>query len=246
MSMNKQKVISTINPKILSGVAHRGLHNKDVAENSLKAFQLAISCGVAIELDVHLCKDNELIVIHDEDLKRLTHKEGIVEHLTSLELSQYKLFDGQKIPTLNEVLDLVNEQVPLLIELKVYEGNYKALSKKVCETLSKRIKDKKNYVLISFDPRSLWPTKKLGLNRLLLVSHTHKYVYTLFKHTVEGVDLEDVLLKTKRFQRYYKKHFINCWTIENEEQISKVLPYVDTITFQYIDPIDVKNILLNK
>ena len=233
--MKKTKLIQQVNPLILKGVAHRGLWNKDVSENSLKAFELALKNKVAIELDIHLTKDNDLVVIHDEKLERLTGKSGIVEHLTTKELQgNYNLLDGQKIPRFEEVLELVNEQVPILVELKVYEKNYKALAKKAEEVLSKYIKDKKNIVLISFDPRSLWPFKGKGYIRLLLVAKSDEYTFTLFKRTVEGLDVEKVLFDERRVRRYGKRHFMNCWTIQNEEDIKKVLPYADTITFDKV------------
>lgn len=234
--MRKSRVISRINPIILNGVAHRGLWNKEVSENSLKAFGLAVKNNVAIELDIHLTKDGDLVVIHDEDLKRLTGKDGIVEHLTTKELKEnYSLLDGQKIPRFEEVLDLVNEQVPILVELKVYEKNYKPLAAKVKEVLSKRIKDPKNFTLISFDPRSLWPFKKFGLIRLLLVAKSDEYTFTWFRHTVEGVDVEKVLFEEKRVRKFAKKHFTNCWTIQSKEDIDYVKPYVDTLTFDTVD-----------
>lgn len=235
--MNKAKVNSKINPLVFKGVAHRGLWNKEISENSLKAFEKAVENNFAIEFDVHLTKDNELVVIHDEDLRRLTGKEGIVEHLTLKELQEnYSLLDGQKIPSLIEVLDLVNEQVPCLVELKVYEKNYKALSKRFLEVFMPRVKDKKNYVFISFDPRSLWPLKNKGIVRLLLVAKSHEYVYNLFGKTVDGVDIEQVLLEEKRFRKYSKKHLVNVWTIQSKEQLDKVRPYVDTVTFDTLDP----------
>ena len=234
-----------MNPLCLKGVAHRGLWVKDkVSENSLEAFKRAVEHNVAIELDIHLTKDGELIVIHDEDLKRLTGKEGIVEHLTLKELQEnYRLLDGSVIPSFNEVLDVVNEQVPIFVELKVYEKNYKPLAAKAREVLDSRIKDKKNIVIISFDPRSLWPLKKAGYVRLLLVVHTHMYVYRLFGHTADGLDIEDVLFEKPCFRRYAKHHFMNVWTIEKEEQIKKVRPYVDTVTFQHMDPKEVEALL---
>ena len=242
--MTKKKVLSRINPLILKGVAHRGLHSKSVSENSLEAFRLAIKNNVAIELDIHVTKDDQLVVIHDEDLKRLTGKEGIVEHLTYPELMEYKLWDGQKIPLFQEVLDLVHEQVPILVELKVYEKNYKKVAQKAKEILEKNMIDKKNFVLISFDPRSLWPLKKMGLVRLLLVAKSHIYTYNLTRHTVDGVDLEDCLFDMKRIQRYHKRHFVNSWTIESIEQLNKIRPYIDTTTYQYLSPKDVSDILI--
>lgn len=235
--MKKEVVLSNINPLVLKGVAHRGLWNKDISENSLEAFKRAIDNNFALEFDVHLTKDNELVVIHDEDLKRLTGKEGIVEHLTLKELQEnYSLLDGQKIPTFVEVLDLVNEQVPCLVELKVNEKNYKALSKRVLEVMLPKVKDKKNFVFISFDPRSLWPLKRSGIMRLLLVAKNYEYVFKLFRFGIEGVDIEHTLLEKKIFQKYYKKHVVNVWTIQSKEQLEKVKPFVDTVTFDTLDP----------
>ena len=234
--MNKKKVLSKINPLFLYGIAHRGLHNDKFTENGMNAFKNALEKGIPIEFDIHLTLDDQLVVCHDEDLKRTTGKEGIIERMTSKEIREnYRLLDGGVIPTFEEVLDLVDEKVPIVIELKVFEKNYKPLSKRVIEVLKERVRDTKNYMLISFDPRSLWPLKKLGIIRSLLCARSHEYVYNLARHSVESVDLETVLFDERRIRNYHKRHFVNTWTIENEEQLDAVLPYVDTVTFQHID-----------
>ena len=239
--MHKKRLIYRINPLILKGVAHRGLWNEKVSENSMEAFRLAIKNNVAIELDVHLTKDNDLVVIHDEQLERLTGKTGVVEHLTTQELQEdYKLLDGQTIPRFEDVLKLVNEQVPMLVELKVYEKNYKPLASKVGEVMSKYVRDKKNFVLISFDPRSLWPLRRKGIIRLLLVAKSDEYTFTWFKRTVEGIDVEKVLFEEKRVKRYAKRHFTNCWTIQSKEDIELVKPYCDTLTFDTVSLDEIK------
>lgn len=234
--MTKKKVLSKINPLFLQGIAHRGYHNEQYTENGMKAFQNALDHNLPIEFDIHLTADNELIVCHDEDLKRTTGKNGIIERLTLKEIrDNYRLLDGGVIPTFEEVLDLVHEQVPIVIELKVFKKNFKPLSEKVIEVLKRRVVDKKNYMLISFDPRSLWPLKKLGIIRALLATRSHEYVYNLTRHTVESVDLDKALFDEKRIRNYHKKHLVNVWTIETETQLDEVLPYVDTVTFQHID-----------
>ncbi len=242
--MTKKKVLEKLNPLLLKGIAHRGFHNDKYTENGMNAFSNAIRHNLPIELDIHLTKDNELIVCHDEDLKRTTGTSGIIEDLTVEEIKKnYRLLDGGEVPTFLEVLDLVNEQVPLVIELKVFRKNYKPLSKKVIEVLSERVRDKRNYMLISFDPRSLWPLKKLGIIRSLLATGgEYFYVYRYFRHTVESVDLDQTLFDKKQIQKYHKRYFVNAWTIESEEQLDKVLPYVDTVTFQHMD----ENIVRNK
>lgn len=234
--MNKKKVLSKLNPLFLTGIAHRGLHNDKYTENGMNAFGNAIRHNLPIELDIHLSKDNQLVVCHDEDLKRTTGTSGIIEDLTVEEIKKnYRLLDGGEVPTFIEVLDFVKEQVPLVVELKVFRKNYKELSKKVIEVLNEKVIDKKNYMLISFDPRSLWPLKKLGIIRSLLATRSHEYVYNYFRHSVESVDLDQVLFDEKRIQRYHKRYLVNVWTIQCEEELDRVLPYVDTVTFQHMD-----------
>ena len=233
--MKKEKAISRINPVFLKGIAHRGLHNEEFTENGMKAFQNAIDHGVAFEFDIHLTKDNELVVCHDENLIRTTGKEGIIEDLTLKEIKDnYHLLDGGEIPTLQEVLDLNKEKVPMVIEMKVFRKNYKPLSAKTKEML-KQIKDKRNVLLISFDPRSLWPFKHEGFIRSLLVAKSDEYTW-FFRRTVESVDLDLLLFEEKRVLRYIKKHFTNIWTIDSEEKLKKYAPLVDTVTYQFIDP----------
>ncbi|MDY6276624.1 MAG: glycerophosphodiester phosphodiesterase family protein [Bacilli bacterium] len=233
--MKKEKAISKINPVFLKGIAHRGLHNEEFTENGMKAFQNAIDHGVAFEFDIHLTKDNELVVCHDENLIRTTGKDGIIEDLTLKEIKEnYHLLDGGEIPTLQEVLDLNKEKVPMVIEMKVFRKNYKPLAAKTKEML-KQIKDKRNVLLISFDPRSLWPFKHEGFIRSLLVAKSDEYTW-FFRRTVESVDLDLLLFEEKRVLRYIKKHFTNIWTIDSEEKLKKYAPLVDTVTYQFIDP----------
>ena len=233
--MKKEKAISKINPVFLKGIAHRGLHNEEFTENGMKAFQNAIDHGVAFEFDIHLTKDNELVVCHDENLIRTTGKDGIIEDLALKEIKEnYHLLDGGEIPTLQEVLDLNKERVPMVIEMKVFRKNYKPLAAKTKEMLQ-QIKDKRNVLLISFDPRSLWPFKHEGFIRSLLVAKSDEYTW-FFRRTVESVDLDLLLFEEKRVLRYIKKHFTNIWTIDSEEKLKKYAPLVDTVTYQFIDP----------
>lgn len=241
--MKKAKALSRINPVFLNGIAHRGLHNEKFTENGLKAFQNAIDHGVAFEFDIHLTKDKQLVVCHDESLKRTTGKAGIIEDLTLKEIKDnYRLLDGGEIPTLQEVYDLNKERVPMVIELKVFRKNYKELAETFRKTLG-NIKDKKNALIISFDPRSLWPLKHEGFIRSLLVIKSDEYTW-FFRHTVESVDLDMNLFEEKRVKRYAKNHFTNVWTIDNEEKLNKYAPQADTVTFQFIDPKLVKEKLV--
>jgi len=98
--------------------AHRGFSGK-FTENSLQAFQQAVNLGVdGVELDVWVCKTGELVVFHDRELARVTNGKGKIIDQTFDELRALKLTNGQKIPTLLEVLTQINRQCIVNIELK--------------------------------------------------------------------------------------------------------------------------------
>jgi len=101
--------------------AHRGLYSKDqsVPENSLSAFRAAALNGYAVELDVQLSADGEAVVFHDESLRRMTGDRRCVKDLSLAKLKQLRLRDtDEQIPTLQEVLAVVDGMVPILVEIK--------------------------------------------------------------------------------------------------------------------------------
>ncbi len=111
--------------------AHRGLHDKrnTVPENSFAAFAAAIAAGYGIELDINLTTDDQVVVFHDESLKRMCGFDKNVADCSSNELAQCRLSGtDQRIPLFAEVLSLVNGRVPLIIELKTTKRN-----KMLCE-----------------------------------------------------------------------------------------------------------------
>ena len=85
--------------------AHRGLHGGDAKENTLPAFARACEAGIGIELDVQLSKDGEVVVFHDDDLKRMTGDSRRVDEVTLAELRRFPL----GIPTFEEALTLIDD-----------------------------------------------------------------------------------------------------------------------------------------
>lgn len=98
-------------------VGHRGAAALK-PENTLSSFEEALKYVQAIELDVHVSKTGELVVIHDDTVDRTTNKKGYVKDLTLKELKKLDAGNNEKIPTLNEVLDLINNSAIVNIELK--------------------------------------------------------------------------------------------------------------------------------
>jgi glycerophosphoryl diester phosphodiesterase len=102
-------------------ITHRALHDRAQGriENSPSAIKAAVAAGYAIEVDLQLSKDGVAMVFHDETLDRLTAESGSVNAHTAAELGRIRLKDStDTIPTLSEVLTLIDGRVPLLIEIK--------------------------------------------------------------------------------------------------------------------------------
>ncbi|MEL4072153.1 glycerophosphodiester phosphodiesterase [Ochrobactrum sp. GPK 3] len=120
-------------------IAHRGLHdlNKTRWENTLAAFEAAAKAGFAIECDVHLTKDGGVVVFHDDDLQRLAGREGRISDLTLAEATALHVGGTEeRVPTLRQMLDLVDGRVPLVIELKGIEGRDDGLVAAVARELA--------------------------------------------------------------------------------------------------------------
>ena len=138
--------------------AHRGLHGEGKAENSLSAFAAARDAGFGIELDVRLSKDGKMVVFHDDTLTRVAGIDKRVDELTLSELQNLRLLDTEDtIPTLREVLELIDGRVPLLIEIKEDAGK-----SNVTKTLVGELEGYRGpYIVESFNPLSLRSFRKL-------------------------------------------------------------------------------------
>ncbi len=99
-------------------IAHRGAYS-EALENSMEGFKTAIELKVDyIEFDVHKTLDGIPVIIHDENTLRVTGYDGIVKNLTLKELRRLNLSNGEKIPTLQEVIQVAKGKIKLLCELK--------------------------------------------------------------------------------------------------------------------------------
>ena len=136
-------------------VAHRGLHDPraGVPENSLLAFRLAIEAGYPIELDVRLLKDGQIVVFHDDSLQRLTGRPRNIEKCRLADLADLRLLaTSERIPTLDEVLELVAGRTPLLIETK----NTRTKDRRLEQALAQRLDGYTGPVAVqSFNPYSM-------------------------------------------------------------------------------------------
>ena len=99
-------------------ISHRGASAYE-PENTLRAIRRALEYAVdMVEVDVRETKDEEIVVIHDETLERTTNGRGHVHQTSFSELRKLDAGKGERIPTLQEVIDLVKGRVGLVVELK--------------------------------------------------------------------------------------------------------------------------------
>jgi len=137
-------------------IGHRGARAY-APENTLTSFKKALEIGVdAIELDVRKTKDNQLVVIHDDNVKRTTNGDGLVCELTLKDIKGLSAEGGEKIPTLEEALDFLDKKVKVLVELKE-EG----IEKQVLSVIHERDLEK-NVVITSFSETALKEVRELN------------------------------------------------------------------------------------
>jgi glycerophosphoryl diester phosphodiesterase len=99
-------------------IAHRGDSSRAL-ENSFQAVSLALSLSVdMIEVDLRRSRDNELYLMHDRDTGRTADRNIDIEQSRSEEISQVRLKNGERVPTLREILQLVSGKTGLNIEIK--------------------------------------------------------------------------------------------------------------------------------
>ncbi|MGD0995707.1 MAG: glycerophosphodiester phosphodiesterase family protein [Candidatus Bathyarchaeia archaeon] len=136
-------------------IGHRGARAY-APENTLTSFKKALEIGVdAVELDVRKTKDNQIVVIHDADVKRTTNGEGLVSELTLKEIKSFSAEKGEKIPTLEETLDFLDKKVKVVIELKETGIEEQVLSIVHMKSLEK------NVVIVSFLEDALKKVREL-------------------------------------------------------------------------------------
>lgn len=140
--------------KIITG--HRGGASLG-PENSLDCIAAGLDSGASsIEIDVHITSDGEVVVCHDPTVDRTTDGKGAINDMTLEQVRSLRILDkegkptGQRVPTLDEVLDLIDGRVELLLEIKRTKGNNVGIEKAVLDVLSRR--DALSYTVIqSFD-----------------------------------------------------------------------------------------------
>lgn len=232
-------------------IAHRGLHAAGVPENSLAAFERAISRGMPFELDVQRTADGQLVIFHDAVLDRLTGSSGSIAEKPLADLKMLRLSgSSQSIPTLSEVFALCRGRVPILIELK-NEGKVGPLEDAVLAEIARydgqvaiesfnpfsvlHIRRKAPHILRGQlsgdfrDRRDIRGLKRYVLRKMLLNLFTrpHFVAYDVTALSIRGL---------KKLKRRCGRRPLLLWTVRNREQYQIARKFGCNVIFENIEP----------
>ncbi len=200
---------------------HRGAPAEH-PENTLAGFRRALELGVeGIELDVHLSKDGVPVVLHDETVDRTTNGAGAVADMTVDELKALDAGEGERIPTLAEVLDLVGDAVLVDIEVKA-----NAAGSAVLEEIKGR---DTRWVISSFDWDVLRYVRSVDAEAELWVLSTGATDEALA--TVDEVKASALALWQRAIDEDIAKMLVERsvpfwpWTVNDPEQAERLLEW---------------------
>ncbi len=235
-------------------LAHRGLHDaaRGRPENSRAGIRAAIARGYGIEIDLQLSADGQALVFHDYDLARLTGAAGPVRHRTAAQARRIALHhgDGETIPTLPEVLDLVGGRVPLLIEVKDQDGNMGPDIGPLEHAAAAALRGYAGPVaLMSFNPHSTAELARLAphLPRGLVTCGYDPLEWPLSVETCERLrEIPDFDTSSANFISHDKADLarprvrqlrargvpVLCWTVRSPAEEAAARRFADNVTFE--------------
>ena len=241
-----------LKPFMNTYIAHRGFfNNRAIPENSLLSFKAAVERGYAIELDVQLTSDGEMVVFHDNTLKRMCNVKKRVSDCTYDELCTYRLLATDcMIPHFSDVLSLVDGKVPLLIEVKPH-GDVMGTTKE----LERMLRTYKGvYAVQSFHPSvcSFYKKYRPEVPRGLLSTHYKKdklkkgfpisFIMTnlLLNFTVKpdfiAYNHKYADQPSLRLMRKLYKTPCAAWTLRSPEELKKAKDGFDMFIFDSFEP----------
>ena len=225
--------------------ANKGLHDKDAPENSIAAVKKAIEKGYGVYLDARILADNTIVVFSDQALGRMTDRDGFIHHCTLNDLPDLTLGDTKEtVPTLVEILDIVDGQVPVIVNLKSIDSF--GMEKYVWKILQTYSGD---YAVASANPYSLeWfklnaPKVKRGQ---VSSFYKHSYLPLATRIAYKKMKLNDTVSEPNfiiydssdlpnRFAKKYKNLPLLANHVHDEQTLEKAKKYAKNFIFENIE-----------
>lgn len=221
-------------------IGHRGAMGHE-PENTLASIKKAIDLGAdGFEIDVFKCLSGEIVLFHDKYLDKLTDGEGLIEKKSLIDLKKLSVLGTEnKIPTLEEVLNIINKQVFLNIELKG-KNTAKASLELVEEFINQKKISSQNILFSSFNWNELEKLRELNSDvKIALITENDPLlaIETAKKLKAFAINPNYKDLSKKNIKIIHNNDFkIYTWTVNNKRDISKMkLLKVDGIITDFPD-----------
>jgi glycerophosphoryl diester phosphodiesterase len=235
-------------------IAHRGLHGNGLVENTLGAAAAAVAANYAIEVDLQLSADGEVMVFHDTTLDRVTKSSGPLAAKSSAELKEVAFRDcAERIPTLQELIDTVAGRTPLVLELKSEDDGDTRLPARVAKIL---LGYAGPVAAMSFDPemvialrkfapglprgivaeryydhpdwKGLTAAQKFRLGNLLHIPKTSPHFIAYYVRDLPAI--------APLFARYLLGMKLLTWTVRSEREQQRARGWANQVIFEGFRP----------
>lgn len=218
-------------------IGHRGAMGHET-ENTLASIQKAMDLGVdMIEIDVFRIDSGEIVVFHDRTVDRLSNGSGMIEDFNVFTMKQLTLEGGHKIPLLQDVLKLINNQVALNIELKGYRT-----TEKVNQIINYYISDRgwspDNIIISSFIWDELREMRKINKDiKIAILTEEDPIDAIAVAEELDAVAINpnfETLTEENTAQIHKEGFKVYTWTVNEPEDIERMKNFgVDGIITNY-------------
>ncbi|MGV9173546.1 MAG: glycerophosphodiester phosphodiesterase [Promethearchaeia archaeon] len=209
--------------KNVTVIAHRGA-NKHAPENTMKAFRRAVELNADyIEFDVHETKDGEIVIMHDGNTYRTTGVKGEIKEMTLDELKELDCGEGEKIPTLRELISLAKGKIGLQCEIKVEGITQKIISLFEEENVTDDV------LISSFKRDEIFKINQINSD----IKLASLFIGFIRKNTRIEEAISHNLSALHPFHWFASKKFlnkahehgikVNTWTVDSPKRIKKLL-----------------------
>lgn len=228
-------IVRRVKPVYYSALiaAHRG-DSQNAPENTLASFRRAVEDGAdLVEFDVHLSSDNEVVVIHDEKLDRTTDGHGEVRRMTVKQMKELDAgswfsndWRGERVPTLDETLDLLKGRAVPMIEIKVKSRRAPDAGRRVVAALERHAMLDEAIVICRERARAEEVHAASGRTPIAFLTYTKRQARSASAlPSVFGLDIywKSISLRLIEALRATRSIFLTPWTINRRTDMERLL-----------------------
>ena len=218
-------------------IAHRGASGH-ILENTKKSFKEALKLNTeGVEFDVRLTKDKRIVVIHDEDLRRVANNSDLVKDLTLRQIRKIKQKDGEDILTLKDALKILHHSCVYKIHLKEKGMEERVINFIKQRHLEKRVIITTDFFSVARKVKNICPDLKVELGGTRNRIKAEKIIRWAKNAKADFISPHHSIITEKLVKEAHKSGlFIDAWEVNEKKDIARMKRMgVDAITTDYPD-----------